>query len=178
MSYVRTGSRFYGMGTVGGAASAGASAGGSSGSSSAGMSTATSVIGAASSITGSIVSAYYDIMGMRSERESLATGSNIAASQLLEEARYSQQSRQMAAEEAAAQNAVNSATGAAIRGQENAIALETARLRGEQARQEIESRIGGSFGRSRVLPSWAWWGIGIGGVGLTLLTVWLVSRRG
>ena len=171
MTYVRTGSS--GMGTVGAAASAGARAG--SGTSS-GMSTATATVGAASSITGSILSAYYEIMGMRSERQTLATGSNISTAQLLEENRYSTQAQQMAAEELVAQNAVDSATGAALRSQEDAIALETARLRRAQTQQVIESSIGGRLGRSG-LPLWAWWGISIGGIGATFLVIWLVSRR-
>lgn len=174
MSYVRTKSSMIGMGTAGAAASAGARAG--SGTSS-GMSTATSTIGAASSIVGSIVDAYYDITGMRSERQNLAIDSNISTAQLLEEGRYSTQAQQMAAEELVAQNDVDSATSAALRSQEDAIALETARLRRTQAQQEIEASIGGSLGRSRPLPSWAWWGIGIGGIGATFLVIWLVSRK-
>lgn len=178
MTYIRTGSPLRGMGTVGGAASAGASAGGSAGGSSSGMSTAGSVVDAASSIVGSILGAYYEIKGMRSARQDLAAGANLSAAQMLEESRYSQEARRMIAEEAAAQNTADSAIGSTLRGQENAIATETARLRREQTQQEIESRIGGRFGQSRPLPTWAWWGIGIGGVSLTLLTVWLVSRRG
>jgi len=179
MTYIRTGSPLRGMGTVGGAASAGGSAGGQAGgSSSGGLATAGAVADAASSIVGSILGAYYEIKGMRSARQDLAAGANLSATQMLEESRYSQEARRMIAEEVAAQNTADSAIGATLRGQENAIAAETARLRREQTQREIESRIGGRFGQSRPLPTWAWWGIGIGGVSLTLLTVWLASRRG
>ena len=181
MIRARTRSPFYGMGTVGAAASSGASAGGQSGSGSsatATMSTVSSVAGAAADIAGSIVGAYYDIMGMRSDRQNIATASNIATAQFLEGNRYSQDARRMAAEEALAQNAVDSATGTALRSQEEAILRETERLRREQTLQEIEARTGGGFGRGRALPSWLWWGIGIGGVGVTFLVIWLVSRKG
>lgn len=165
------------MGTVGGAASTGASAGGRAGGSSFSMDDATSIAGAAVSIAGSIVDAYYAIQGMRSERQTLATGSNLSTAQLLEENHYRQQAQQMLAEEISAQNAADSATGVALRRQEDAIARETARLRREQAQREAESRIGGQFGQSRALPSWAWWGIGIGGIGATFLVIWLVARQ-
>ena len=177
MTYVRTGSSFDGMGTVGGAASTGASAGGQSGGSSSSMDIATSAVGAAVSIAGSVVDAYYAIQGMRSERQTLATGSNLTTAQLLEENHYRQQAQQMLAEEISAQNAADSATGAALRRQEDEIVRETARLRQEQTQRDVESRIGGQFGQSRALPSWAWWGIGIGGVGVTFLVIWLVARQ-
>lgn len=174
MTYVRTDPSLLGMGTVGGAASTGASAGGGSSSS---MDIATSTVGAAVSIAGSIVAAYYAIQGMRSERQSLATGSNLSTAQLLEENHYRQQAQQMFAEEVAAQSAASSVTGTALHRQEEEIVLETSRLRREQAQRDLESRIGGRFGQSRALPSWAWWGIGIGGVGVTFLVIWLVARK-
>jgi hypothetical protein len=162
------------MGTVGAAASTGASAG--SGSSST-MNTVSSVVSGASSIIGSIVGAVYEIRGMREQRETVATGSNIASAQVAEENRYRQQAQQAAAEELAAQNAADSVTSAALHSREQEIALENARARRALAQQEIESRIGGQFSRSRSFPSWAWWGIGIGGVGLTFLIIWLVARK-
>lgn len=172
MSYLRTESFGIGMGTNGG------SSGGSSGGGVSAGDTASSVVGAVTSIVGSILGSYYEIQGMRQQRQALGTGTNLATAQLLEEQRYSREARMMAAEEEAAQLAAVSSASRMARTQEQEIARQAALLRQSQAQREISERIGGRYGESRTLPSWAWWGIGAGVIGATFLTIWLVSRRG
>jgi len=133
-------------------------------------------VSAAASIVGSILSAVYEIRGMRQQRQDLGTGVNLATAQLLEEQRYSREARQMAEEEAAAQVAAISSSDVIARAQEEEIARQTARLRQSQVQREIAERIGGRYGRSSLLPPWAWWGIGVGGIGITFLIIWLKSR--
>lgn len=156
----------------------GTNGGSSSGSSSSGISVESVSDAAGGLVSGilSIVGLHYELERMRRQRQALGTGTNLATAQLLEEQRYSREARTMAAEEEAAQLAAISSASRTARTQEQEIARQTALLRQSQAQREISERIGGRYGESRTLPSWAWWGIGAGVIGATFLTIWLVSR--
>jgi len=161
------------MGTVGSGAAAGASAGGSSGSGA-----VSAVADAAGSIIGSIFSARSDIQAQRAQQRALAEEGEWSSASFLDDLLFGRQAEAMAREEARAQQDIQSRMGVQQAGAEADISRQLAQIRQSQVQQEASSRVGGSFGRGRALPTWAWVGLGLSGVGVTLLVIWLVVRRG
>lgn len=136
-----------------------------------------SIVSAAGSVITGALDLVYGIRGARSGLQAFSSRVSVSESQMLEESRYQREAATMAAQEVAAQAAADSEMSATLTTQQQDIARETARLRREQARRDISARIGGRYGAGS-FPSWGWWGLGIGGVGLTFLVIWLVSRKG
>lgn len=178
MSYEMTALGSLGvLGTVGSGASAGASSGGTGGGAST-AAVASGVIDAAGSIIGSIWGAVNEIRAMNEQQRAGASSSQGASSAFLDDVLFGRQAETMARDEARAQQGVQSLMNVQLTQAEAELQRQTARLRQSQVQQEIDARIGGQLGRGRSLPAWAWVGIGLGGVGLALLVVWFVARRG
>jgi hypothetical protein len=168
---------FDSLGTVGSGAASGASAGGSAGGGGA-SSTVSAASDAASGIVGSILTAWSDIRAQRSQQQASSASGDWASASFLDDALYGRQAEAMAREEARAQQGIQSQMGVQQARTESEIRRQTAQLRQTQVRQESSARIGTQFGRGRALPAWAWVSLGVGGIGLTLLAVWFLARRG